>query len=157
MDLKSFLKLLPAFESFTPAYLNALSQAMEVRQFDPGHCFIEQGTQGEAMYLLMEGVVDLTRVNEATGEAEEGRELRAGELFGLLSLVDNMPAGATCSAREHVTVAALPRAAFDTLFSSAPPIGHHLQYMVAVQLARDLQERNKALRKLLQQRATAAA
>jgi hypothetical protein len=37
----------------------------------------------------------------------------------------------------------------------APPIAHHLQYMVAVQLARDLQSRNRELRELLQQRAAA--
>ena len=55
-----------------------------------------------------------------------------------------------------VTAAALSREGFHKLFASAPPIGHHLQYMVAVQLARDLQERNKALRAmLLRQKATA--
>ncbi len=157
MDLRSFLKTLPAFERFSPAYIDTLADLMSVASYEPGHCFIRQGQQGEAMYLLMEGAVEVARVNEATGEAEEVRELRAGELLGLLSLVDNMAAGATCAAKEHVTAAALPREAFQKLFTSAPPIGHHLQYMVAVQLARDLQERNKALRSLLHRRAAAPA
>ncbi len=156
MDIKQFLRTLPAFERFTGTYIDTLSGAMTLGQFEPGHNFIQQGQQGEAMYLLMDGAVEVSRVNEATGEAEEARELRAGELFGLLSLVDNLAAGATCSAKEHVTAAVLPRDAFHKLFSSAPPIGHHLQYMVAVQLARDLQERNNALRTLLQRRSAAA-
>jgi CRP/FNR family transcriptional regulator, cyclic AMP receptor protein len=68
-----------------------------------------------------------------------------------------MPAGATCVAKEPATVAELPREAFQRLFDTAAPVGHHLQFMVAVQLARDLQERNRSLRLLLKQRATAAA
>jgi CRP-like cAMP-binding protein len=157
MDLRPFLKTLPAFEGFTPAHLDVLSGLMQVAPYPQGHRFIEQGRQGEAMYLLVEGAVEVDRVNEVSGEREEARELRAGEMFGLLSLVDNLPAGATCVAKEPVIAAALSRAAFQQLFQSAPPIAHHLQYMVAVQLARDLQERNKALRQLLKRRAAAAA
>ena len=155
MDMKQFLKSLPAFERFSPAYIDVLSGLMPVANYPVGHQFIVQGQQGESMYLLMDGAVDVERVEDLSGQPEEKRDLRAGELFGLLSLIDNMPAGATCSAREPCVAAALPRAAFNVLFQSAPPIGHHLQYMVAVQLARDLQERNKALRELLRQRAVA--
>ena len=74
-------------------------------------------------------------------------------MFGLLSLIDNMPAGWGAVALEPVTVAALSCPDFKRLFESAPPIAHHLQYMVAVQLARDLQSRNRELRELLNKRA----
>jgi CRP-like cAMP-binding protein len=156
MDLQQFLKTLPAFQSFTPAYVGVLAGLMQVGQFPAGRTFIEQGQQGEAMFLLMDGAVEVKRVDDMDAHVEI-RELRAGELFGLLSLIDDMPAGATCVAKEPATVAALPREAFQRLFDTAAPVGHHLQYMVAVQLARDLQERNKALRLLLHQRAGAAA
>jgi CRP-like cAMP-binding protein len=109
------------------------------------------------MYLLVDGAVEVRRLDDAMGRPPEVRELRSGEVFGLLSLLDHMPAVATCTALEPVTAAALERPAFEALFSSAPPIGHHIQYMVAIQLARDLQERNKGLRALLAQRATARA
>lgn len=149
MDFRQFLKTLPAFERFTPAYIDVLSNTMSVEECPDGFRFIVQGHQGEAMFLLMQGNVRVSRASEITGEEEETLELRAGELFGLLSLIDDMPAGASCTAEGPVTVAALPRESFHELFDSAPPIGHHLQYMVAVQLARDLQGRNKALQALL--------
>jgi CRP-like cAMP-binding protein len=153
MDLKQFLIQLPAFQNFTPRYVDVLADLMDVAEYPEGHVFITQGEPGEAMYLLMDGVVRIDRVDDVSGERQEGRDLHSGELFGLLSLVDNMPAGATCTATEPVAAASLPRSAFVRLFESAPPIGHHLQYMVAVQLARDLQERNKGLRQLMRRRA----
>lgn len=156
MDLRQFLGTLPAFGNFTPAYVGVLAGLMQVADYPVGHVFIEQGQQGGAMFLLVRGAVQVTRKDEVSG-LPEARDLRAGELFGLLSLIDDMPASATCTAIEPVTAAALPRAAFQKLFESAAPIGHHLQYMVAVQLARDLQERNKSLRALLKQRAAAGA
>lgn len=154
MDLKQFLKQW-AYDRFTDPALDALSSLMTEVRFPPGHVIIEQGQQGEAMYLLMDGVVEVRRTDEVGGGPQEGAKLRAGELFGLLSLIDNMPASATCTAEGEVVAAALSREGFQQLFDSAPPVGHHLQFMVAVQLARDLQERNKSLRQMLKQRAVA--
>jgi CRP/FNR family transcriptional regulator, cyclic AMP receptor protein len=152
MDLKSFLKSLPGFESFSPNDLDALASAMQVRLYPKGHQFIAQGEQGQAMYLVMNGAVMLTRTDELTGFRQE-RELRDGETFGLLSLIDNLPAAATCSALDAVTTASLPRMEFNELFDAAPSVGHHLLYMVAIQLARDLQDRNTSLRSLLRKQA----
>lgn len=157
MDLKHFLKTLPAFERFAPEHLDVLSELMEVSSHRAGQKFIVQGQQGDAMFLLMEGAVQTLHVDEVTGEQEEARELHAGEMFGLLSLVDNMPAGWTSVAKDPATVAALGPEEFRELFAKAPPIAHHLQYMIAVQLARNLQERNRELRELLQRRAAATA
>jgi CRP/FNR family transcriptional regulator, cyclic AMP receptor protein len=154
-DLRSFLKTLPGFEGFTGAHLDALSSAMKVQLYPKGHTFIWQGEQGQALYVIMDGAVILSRVDELTTFKQE-RELRAGEVFGLLSLIDNLPAAATCSVLESVTAASLPRAEFNDLFDDAPPVGHHILYMVAIQLARDLQDRNTSLRALIDQRAQAA-
>jgi len=152
MDIKSFLKSLPGFESFVPRDLDALAGVMQVRLYPKGHQFIAQGEQGQAMFLVINGAVMLTRIDELTGFKQE-RELRDGETFGLLSLIDNLPAAATCSAIEAVTAASLPRMEFNELFDAAPTVGHHLLYMVAIQLARDLQDRNTSLRSLLRKQA----
>jgi CRP-like cAMP-binding protein len=155
MDLKTFLKSLPGFEGFTGSHLDALAAAMKVQLHPKGHTFIWQGEQGQALHIIMDGVVLLTRTDELTGFKQE-RELRAGEVFGLLSLIDNLPAAATCSVLEPVTAASLPRAEFNDLFDNAPPVGHHILYMVAIQLARDLQDRNTSLRTLIDRQAKAA-
>jgi CRP-like cAMP-binding protein len=155
LDLRTFLKSLPGFEGFTGSHLDALAGVMKVQLYPKGHTFIWQGEQGQALYMIMDGAVLLSRSDELTGFKQE-RELRAGEVFGLLSLLDNLPAAATCSVLEPVTAASLPRAEFNDLFDDAPPVGHQLLYMVAIQLARDLQDRNMSLRALIDQRAKAA-
>ncbi len=155
MDIKTFLKSLPGFEGFTGPHLDALSTVMKVQLYPKGHTFIWQGEQGQALYIIMDGAVMLSRTDELTGFKQE-RELRAGEVFGLLSLLDNLPAAATCSVIEPVTAASLPRVEFSDLFDNAPPVGHHILYMVAIQLARDLQDRNMSLRALIDQQAQAA-
>ena len=148
MDLKIFLRTLPGFEGFSPHDLDALAAVMQIRLYPKGHEFIAQGQQGQALFLVMDGAVSMTRVDELTGFRQQ-RELRGGEMFGLLSLIDNLPAAATCSALDGVSAASLPRVEFSELFDAAPKVGHHLLYMVAIQLARDLQERNTSLRALL--------
>ena len=155
VDLKTFLKSLPGFEGFTGTHLDALASVMKVQLYPKGHTFIWQGEQGQALYVIMDGAVLLSRTDELTGFKQE-RDLRAGEIFGLLSLLDNLPAAATCSVIEPVTAASLPRVEFNELFDDAPPVGHHILYMVAIQLARDLQDRNMSLRALIDERAKAA-
>ena len=155
MELRAFLKTLPAFEGFSDAYVDALANSFSVGSYETGHTFINQGSEGEALYLIVNGGVRVIHRDEITQRDQEMKELRSGEMFGLLSLLTDMPALATCIAVEPVTAASLPRTAFEKLAHSAPPINNHLLYMVAVQLARDLQDRNRSLRTLLKQAAVA--
>jgi hypothetical protein len=48
-----------------------------------------------------------------------------------------------------VQVAALTRDAFLNMFHDASPIGRHLQFMIAGQMARDLREFNRAQRDMM--------
>lgn len=146
MDLKIFLKNLPAFEEFADPHLEAFVSGLEVRDFADGQVFIRQGEQGEALFLILSGLVKVTRHEIPGGADSDVRELGAGELFGMLSLVDNLPAAASCTAQGTVKAASLTAAAFRQLFDSALPIGRHLQYMMAVQLARDLRDENARIR-----------
>lgn len=149
MDLKFFLKNLPAFEEFKAPHIEVLAGSLAVEQHGDGHVFIRQGTQGKALYLLLKGSVRITRHDAGDDNEREVRELSDGEIFGMLSLIDDLPASATCIAKGPVTTAALSRDAFRQLFHEASPIGHHLQYMIAVQMARDIQEENKRFRAAL--------
>jgi CRP-like cAMP-binding protein len=149
MDLKYFLKNLPAFEEFNAAHLDILAGHLKVDQQGNGHVFIRQDEQGDAMYLLLEGSVSITRHDTGSEVEYEVRELSDGEMFGMLSLLEDLPAVSTCTAKGAVTTAALTRGDFEQLFQEAPPIGRHLRYMIAVQMARDLQEANKRSRAAL--------
>jgi CRP/FNR family transcriptional regulator, cyclic AMP receptor protein len=149
MNLNFFLKNLPAFEEFQSPHIDVFANHLQVQQYPDGHVFITQRTQGTALYLLLQGSVRITRHDGNGGNEYEVRELCDGEIFGILSLVDNLPASATCVAKGPVQAASLSRESFQRLFQEASPIGHHLQYMIAVQMARDIQEENKRFRAAL--------
>lgn len=149
MLFKNFLKTLPSFQFFSETDIDALSKAMYVREYPEGHTFIRQGQKGKELYLLVEGKVNVSRYDDLTGASDNLKTLLAGEIFGLLSLIDTLPAAASCTALEPVKVANLSRTTYNLLFQSAAPIAYHFQYLVAQQLARDLYDRNESLRKLL--------
>ena len=151
MELKAFIHGLPAFERFHSRHLDMLVDALEVRGFDNGEPLITEGELGGAMYIVMSGAVKIS-LNDPGVDADELPDAQEGELIGLLSLVDNMPASATCTAKGKVMVAALTPDRFHSLFLVAPGIALQLEYMIAVQLARSLQEKNKALRRGLARR-----
>lgn len=152
MDIKIFLHGLPAFERFSERHLDILQSCLQIQDFSDGGQLIVQGEQGKAMYILLSGAVTIGRRDPVTGTELEASEVREGEVFGVLSLVENLPAVETCIAHGHVTVAALTTERYHSLFLLAPPLANQLQYMLGVQLARELQTENKALRKGLAQK-----
>lgn len=157
MDLRTFLRNLPSFSGFSPQEIDTLEGVLMVASYPEGHVFTRQGEVSDAMHILLEGSVRVSQRDEIAGLSQEVKELHDGELFGLLSLISQLPAVATCTATSQVSAAALSRQDFDRLVHDAPQLGHHLHYMVAVQLARDLQNRNRSMRELLKREAATAA
>lgn len=150
-ELRVLLHGLPAFERFNDRQLDALLTQLRLRDFEPGQQIATQEVQGPALYIIVSGTVEVTR-DATLGDAEhEVQEARDGEVIGLLSLVNNMPSPETCTAKTRVTAAELTLERFNALSLLSAPVAHQLQYMVAVQLARELQEKNQILRKGLAQ------
>ncbi len=157
MDLRTFLNNLPSFSGFSPQEIGQLEGVLKVASYPEGYAFTRQGEPGEAMYVLLKGGVRVSQHDEIAGLEQDVKELHGGELFGLLSLISQMPAAASCTASSDVEAASLSREDFDRLMQMAPQLGHHLYYMVAVQLARDLQTRNRSMRELLKREAATVA
>jgi len=155
MDIKQFLRTLPTFEGAGEGELEHFAQSVQVGTYPRGHQFNHAGEPGDGMYLLLEGDVRLTQLEGVPGEPAETRDLHPGDMFGLLALVDEMPALTTGEALTPVRAAVLSHYAYQQLAGSAPDIARQLRYMIAIQLARDLQARNRALRALLKRQAAA--
>jgi len=150
MLLKNFLKTLPAFGSLSDAEAENLARAMRVQDYPDRHEFVRQGERGMDLFLLIEGEVSVQHYG-SSGHVHELKRLKSGELFGMLSLSDRHPASASCIAAGPVKVASLPWSAYELLYQTAAPIGHHFLFAVAYQMARDLRDRANVLRELLRQ------
>jgi len=150
MEFRNFLSSLPAFDGLPAAELDTLVHAMRKESHVNGYTFFTQGAAINTLFVLLEGSVRVSRLDDS-GNPIDAQELRGGEFFGLLGLVDDLPATTTVTTTSPVAAASLGRDAYRGLFSSAPSVGLRLEYMVAVQLARELQYRNRLLRARMRQ------
>ena len=149
MLLKNFLKSQSVFSGVAENDLDALSLAIYVQEFPDASIIVQEGKQGKELYLLVEGKVKVTHYAPLSGVLEVLNELKAGELFGVLSLVDHLPSAASCVAVGAVKVGILPRTAYNLLAKSSAPIALNFQLAVARQIANDLRHRNDTLRSLI--------
>ncbi len=141
-----FLQTIPQFADFSQSELAAFEKAFRVDTFSDGHVFMNEGDHADAMYLILEGEIEVRRRRKnKAGYAIIDRK-RGGEIFGLISLINNEKHGAMALAVGAVQVASLPYSAFELLFDTHAPIALHFQRLVARQLARDLRRFNRALR-----------
>ena len=150
MILKNYLRALPGFQFLSDADIEHVAAAMRVDEYPSGHVLIYQDRLNQAMFLLLEGLVDVTHYGN-TGRHYLLKTLQPGEFFGLPSLSMGKPAVAACAARGPVKIASLPFSAYLLLYQPDSEIGCRFQFVIATQLARDLHDRHDALRNLLVQ------
>lgn len=146
MNLSEFLQTAPEFADLTPADIEILERAMTVRNYPDGHEFIKEDAVGDAVYLILDGEVCVRRRRGRERGFVDIKRMRPGELFGLISLIDQSKHHASCKAIGPVRAASLPRTAFELLYETNSPLPHHFQHIVARQLARDLRAVTRVLR-----------
>jgi CRP-like cAMP-binding protein len=137
MNFNDFLQTVPEFDVMSSEDIETLEKVMVVRDYPDGHEFIHEDANGQDIFLLIDGKVAV-RHNRLHGRGFLNmKSVDPGELFGLLSLIDDGRCEASCKARGTVTAASLPRPAFKLLYESNSPLARHFQYIVSRQLMRD--------------------
>jgi len=109
------LQKLPIFSRLTfdeASKLGAISRSEEVSE---GQVIIERNALGEALYVICEGEVLVTRGGEGEDAHEEFGRLGVGEIFGEMSLVDDMLTSAQVTATRPGKLLKLPREEFQKI------------------------------------------
>lgn len=83
------LKKIPLFKNFDFQELTKIMEVIEVHRFGSGELIIEENSLGEEMYIILSGHVDVTKENVKIAE------LKPGNFFGEMSLIDKTPRSAT--------------------------------------------------------------
>jgi diguanylate cyclase (GGDEF)-like protein len=102
----SLLASVPIFRTLSPLELDQLARASRRVVFQPGEVLVRKGEQGESVYVILEGRVEVL-ANEAVVSW-----LIAGDTVGDMSLFDGRPRSATCVALAPTTCLRLDRDAF---------------------------------------------
>jgi CRP-like cAMP-binding protein len=95
------LAALPLFAGMGSAELDRLASKVLVTRYSAGDIIVEQGTEGDRFFVIVEGCVEVVRADEHGGETVLA-ELGAGEFFGEMALLDRAPRSATVRALSPV-------------------------------------------------------
>ena len=89
MNLETALRTAPLFATLDERPRARIGDLMTIRRFDPGTTILRQGTSAVALYLLLEGEVEVTREPEEGGRAVTLARLQPGDIFGEMAVLDD--------------------------------------------------------------------
>ena len=144
MDRIELLKAIPLFESLENDDLHALAHKLREVSVAPGHPVFAQGDEGDAMYVIEDGAVDIV-----AGSGRQKvilRSLFKQQYFGELSLLDGAPRSATAVANRETHLLALERDDFVTFIKKRPD--------AALSIMHEVGERMRATNELMTQTVT---
>ncbi|MBI2886893.1 MAG: cyclic nucleotide-binding domain-containing protein [Chloroflexi bacterium] len=155
--IKSVLAQIPLFQGLSPQQLEAIEAVAKAEHWHKGETIIQEGDHGDAMYILIEGKVQVSRTvtlslsRGGVGEGEKSfAHLSADEhpAFGEMALLENSLRGATVTAESDCTLLALANADFERLCQEDPHLGYLVIRNMATQLSGRLRRTNQDVLKL---------
>jgi uncharacterized membrane protein len=118
MERIELVKAIPLFESLEDDDLHALANKLREVRVDAGHRVFEQGDEGDAMYVIEDGAVDI--VAGAGKQKVTLASLFKQQYFGELALLDGAPRSATAVASRATQLLALERDDFVEFIKKRP-------------------------------------
>ncbi|MDD2806253.1 MAG: cyclic nucleotide-binding domain-containing protein [Elusimicrobiales bacterium] len=135
-----FLRQISLFEGIKKGHLIHVLESLQERTYLKGETIFAQADIGRALFIVFSGRIELSRL-DAAGKPEVIAEVRPGEFFGEMALLEEMPRTATATAAEETKVFMLFKIKLDSLLFSYPKIG----VVIAAQLAKILSARLRAV------------
>ncbi len=144
-DSKDLLKLLKAVELFIGLNEEQLQRLIDISQemtFKAGEIVFNQGSEGDKLYLIRHGQVEIRVENEA-GQSRSQVYLGQGQIFGEMALIDYGRRSATVRSITNDTIVdVIDRDAFTRLCDQDNAIGYIVMRNMAVDLSFKLRHRN---------------
>lgn len=108
--LQSFL-----FNTLEAKDISIVIGAMEEKAFSSGDVVIQQGDEGDCLYIVDSGELDCFKIMPGTSKEKFLKTYVAGEAFGELALLYNCPRAATIKAKTSCILWSLDRDTFNNI------------------------------------------
>jgi CRP/FNR family cyclic AMP-dependent transcriptional regulator len=137
-DIIPILRTIPIFEGLAFNDLKKIELIVHQRTFMPDEIIFYERQPGAGMYIIKKGLIKLTKtVNE---ERVKISELKDGEFFGEMSLLDDYPRSAEATAVEKTEALGIFRPDLFDLIESNPKLGYKILLRLSKRLASRLRE-----------------
>jgi CRP-like cAMP-binding protein len=129
-----FLRKADLFQSQPEEVLKAVLAQGRLEEFGPGAMVFRQGEQGDRLYIVKSGVLEILASPEGGSEAAPVAYLGPGEVLGELALLTGSPRTATVRSPEHAVLFTLEKSVFLDLMTSLPAFARSLCLVLARRL-----------------------
>jgi CRP/FNR family cyclic AMP-dependent transcriptional regulator len=137
-DILPVLRTIPIFEGLGFNDLKKIELIVHIRTFMPDEIIFYERQPGAGMYIIKKGLIKLTKtVNE---ERVKISELKDGEFFGEMSLLEDYPRSAEATAVEKTEALGIFRPDLFDLIESNPKLGYKILLRLSKRLASRLRE-----------------
>ena len=111
----------PLFTELTAAQQERLQQSTEFTTYGNGETIVSEGAAGDSMFMICSGSATVTRrINKS--ESFTVAHLRAGDIFGEMTLCTGELRSATVRTRSECDIAQIRRSSLAQLFEEDPPL-----------------------------------
>jgi len=128
-DELRILVSVPIFAPLPGTSIESLAARLIPLRVDPGTVIVREGDPGDRFYILAEGTVAVS------AEGSRLPDLEAGEYFGEIALIRDIPRTATVTAKTRVVLYALDRDDFLAAVTGHAPSAEAAEEVVSARLA----------------------
>jgi CRP/FNR family transcriptional regulator, cyclic AMP receptor protein len=133
----------PLFRRLDDVEISRLASVMQVYVAREGVVILREGDPGSSMLLIIEGLVKVT-----AGSPTEPMTLGIldqGKTLGEMSMIDQQPRSATCTALQDCVFATLSHDALEALIENQPTLAAHILREVSLMLSMRLRRSNEKM------------
>ena len=124
--------------------LSMIANRFEVVSISRGQTLFEEGSEGNAWYIIVEGGIDIS------GRTPSGTDLLLasldpGDAFGEIALLENVARTASATANQRTTLVKLPRRPFQQLLRAGNLAAAMMLHAIAVRMSRRMRTVSRSL------------
>jgi CRP-like cAMP-binding protein len=129
-----FLRSADLFQDQGDEVLKAVLAQGRLEEFGPGVVVFRQGQEGDRLYIVKSGVLEVLSSTEGGADAPPVAYLGPGEVLGELALLTGSPRSATVRSPEHAVLFTLEKSVFLDLMNTLPHFARNLCLVLARRL-----------------------
>ena len=130
----AFLRDSELFENQPAEVIRAVLDQGQLLEFGPGGVVFRQGEEGDRLYVVKSGVLEVVATPSDGSEPMVVTYLGKGEVIGELALLTGSPRTATVRSPEHAALFVVEKAVFLDLMEVLPALSRNLAVVLAKRL-----------------------
>lgn len=130
MELQQQLASVPLLAGIENRVRRRLADIGKRRTYEAGETIVREGSTGTALYIVLSGLARVERGGEALGQ------LKSGDFFGELALIEEHPRSASVIAVEETECLLFPAWEFTSLLEEHPEIAVPIMRVLIARLHR---------------------